>query len=123
MFNQTRLYSIFFNKCPRCHKGQFFKSNHSYQLKQFDKMNEACSHCGENFNRETGFYFGAMYVSYGLAVIIGIAMFLMMVVLFKMDVLTFLIAYSIATLVLSPWIFRKSRLTWINLFVGYKKEE
>ena len=74
-------------------------------------------------NRETGFYYGAMYVSYGLAVIIGIAMFLMMVVLFKTEVLTFLIAYSVVILLLSPWIFRKSRLTWINLFVGYKKEK
>jgi uncharacterized protein (DUF983 family) len=121
MFSQTRLYSIFFNKCPRCHKGQFFKSNHSYQLKQFDKMNDECSQCGENFNRETGFYFGAMYVSYGLAVIIGLVMFLIMVLLLKTEVFTFLITYSIIILLLSPWIFRKSRLTWINLFVGYKK--
>ena len=37
----------------------------AYNLKNFDKMHKRCSHCDEDFEREPGFYFGAMYTSYG----------------------------------------------------------
>ncbi len=120
MFKQSRLKSILFNKCPRCHQGQFFVSNNPYQLKVFDKMNARCSHCGESFEREVGFYYGAMYVSYGLAVAIGVGLFLLMVVLLSMDVLAYLIVYTISIILLSPLLFRKARLVWINLFVGFR---
>jgi uncharacterized protein (DUF983 family) len=123
MLKHTRLYSILFNKCPRCHKGDFFETNNSYRLKHFDKMHPTCKNCEENFNRETGFYYGAMYVSYGLAVLFGIALFLIMVIALDLEVLPFLIVYSISVIVLAPWLFRKSRLVWINLFVGYRREE
>lgn len=122
MLEGTRLYSILFNKCPRCHKGQFFKTNNPYNLTSFSEMNEHCPHCDESFVRETGFYYGAMYISYGLNIGLGIGMFLLMVVLLDMDVVTYLFTFLSVTLVLFPWIFRKSRLVWINLFVGHKPD-
>jgi len=30
-------------------------------------MNEHCPHCGLRFEREQGYFLGAMYISYGLA--------------------------------------------------------
>ncbi len=121
MFKNTRLYSILFNKCPRCHKGDFFKTNNPFALKQFDKMYDKCATCNEDFTRETGFYVGAMYASYGLTVAYGLALFLIQVVLFDAKAFTFLITFSVSLLLMLPWLFRKSRLLWINLFVGKKK--
>ena len=121
MFKSTRLYSILFNKCPKCHKGNFFISNNAYNLKKFDKMHTNCPVCNESYTPETGFYVGAMYASYGLTVAYGLALFVAMVVLFKFDIVVFLTTFCISLLMLVPWIYRKSRLIWINLFVGYKK--
>ena len=64
----TKLYSIFKGKCPRCHEGDFFVEKHPYKLSKMAHIHKACSVCGENFEREPGFYFGAAYVSYGLTV-------------------------------------------------------
>lgn len=122
MFKDTRLYSILFNKCPKCHKGDFFINRNAYNLKTFDKMHSHCPNCGESYIRETGFYVGAMYASYGLTVGYGLLLFAIMAVLLKLDIVVFLITFSISLVLLLPWIYRKSRLIWINLFVGYKKE-
>lgn len=84
-------------------------------------MNNKCEHCGENFQRETGYYYGAMYVSYALNVALGVGLFLLLVVLFDVDVLYFLFTFIAMELLLFPWVFRTSRLIWINLFVGYRK--
>lgn len=121
MFKSTRLYSILFNKCPKCHQGDFFISNSAYNLKKFDKMYDNCPVCKESYDRETGFYVGAMYASYGLTVVYGLLLFVTMVVLFKLDIVVFLISFSVSLILLLPWVYRKSRLIWINLFVGYRK--
>jgi hypothetical protein len=81
-------------------------------------MNDHCQVCGENFTREPGFYYGAMYASYGLSVIMGIALFLIIVPLLHQSVFIFLIVFSVLSLLLLPIIYRLSRLIWINLFVG-----
>ena len=122
-FHETRLYSILANKCPRCHKGSFFETCNPYDLKRFTKMNGRCSACGEDFNRETGFYFGAAYVSYGLTVGFGIGLYLLLCVLGNVDTAPFLIAFSVLLIALLPIFFRLSRLIWIHLFVGPKKNK
>ncbi len=83
-------------------------------------MPHNCPVCNENYEREVGFYYGAMYASYALDLIIGGALFVIMVVLFGLGVWEFLFTFCAVILVLFPWIFRTSRLIWINLFVKYK---
>ncbi|MBS1636327.1 MAG: DUF983 domain-containing protein [Bacteroidetes bacterium] len=121
MFKETRLYSILNNKCPRCHEGDFFINNNPYDLKDLTKMHLHCPKCGEQYERETGFYYGAMYVSYGLNIALGVGLFILTVLLLDLSTTTFLFIFLGAVLLLFPWIFRKSRLIWINLFVHYKK--
>lgn len=121
MIKDTKLYSILNNKCPKCHQGDFFIDKHAYNLKTFINMHEKCVHCGELFNKEVGFYYGAMYVSYGLNIAYGIALFLVMVVLLKLNVLVFLFSFLGLVLVLFPITMRTSRLMYINLFVSYDK--
>ena len=53
-------------KCPRCRQSDMF-SNSMYGLKP-QKMNEHCSHCGLRYEREPGYFYVAMFVSYAFNV-------------------------------------------------------
>lgn len=109
--------SILRNKCPNCTTGSFFISNNPFNLSKFDKMNSKCSHCGEDFERETGFYVGAMYASYALTIAYGVGLFLLLVLLLDYSAVTFLVVFTITLILLLTWLYRTSRLFWINLFV------
>lgn len=123
MFKGTKLYSIFNNKCPKCQQGNFFVHNNPYKLKEFDKMHHSCPVCKESFEKEPGFYYGAMYVNYGITVAIGVAWFLINYILFNFNALFYAVSFAIILIVLLPWVFRTGRLTWINLFVKYNPKE
>ena len=38
-------------------------------LRGFGKMRETCAVCGLKFEREEGYFLGAMYISYGIALV------------------------------------------------------
>ncbi|MCW3083622.1 MAG: hypothetical protein JWP12_988 [Bacteroidetes bacterium] len=120
-YKDTKMYSILSNKCPHCHEGNFFEDNNPYKLKTFAHMNNRCPVCNEDFKRETGFYFGATYVSYALTVAFGVGLYILLSVIGNMDTVPFLITFSILLIILLPVFYRLARLTWINMFVGYKK--
>lgn len=118
MLEGTKLYSIVHNKCPKCNKGDFFVNKNPY-TKDFIKMHEKCSNCNEIFTKEVGFYYGAMYVSYGLNIALGIALFLLMVLVFNLGLLTYLFTFFGIVVASFPVIMRTSRLVYINIFVSY----
>lgn len=117
---QTKLYSVLKNKCPRCHEGNFFETNDPYDLKKFSRMNARCPLCNEDFQREPGYYFGATYVSYGLTVGFGIALFVLFCMVFNFGTIPFLLIFSALLILLLPLFYRFARLIWINLFVNFK---
>jgi uncharacterized protein (DUF983 family) len=121
MIKGTKLYSILGNKCPRCHEGDFFITKNPYNLKKFDKMRERCSVCSEKFDKEPGFFYGAMYVNYALTVALGVGWFILIYLLYGFDPMIYVVSFSIVLIVTLPWMFRTGRLVWINFFVKYKK--
>jgi len=60
----STLRSIFGQLCPRCRSARIFRSSLYWG---FPKMNDRCPRCGLHFDREPGYFLGAMYISYGLA--------------------------------------------------------
>ena len=68
----SKLYSILFNKCPKCHTGSFWASDNPFKNMFFSTENscKTCENCSLNYELETGFWYGAMYVSYALSVAI-----------------------------------------------------
>lgn len=53
-------------KCPRCRKGDMFRAPlFSFKSK---KMHAHCPHCGLKFEKEPGYFYVAMYVSYAFVV-------------------------------------------------------
>ncbi|MGZ3862519.1 MAG: DUF983 domain-containing protein [Bacteroidia bacterium] len=114
-------YSTLANKCPRCHSGKVFVSDNPYKLSGGLKMNESCSSCNLVYEKEPGFFFGAMYVSYALMAAIFITWFVSDLLWWHMSPAA-LSGYAIGTmLVLFPLVFRWSRIIWINFFVKYEK--
>jgi uncharacterized protein (DUF983 family) len=61
----SKLKGIVLGLCPRCGKGHIFKPGLAGLL----FMNDVCDVCNLRFLRESGYYLGAMYVSYGLGVL------------------------------------------------------
>ncbi len=116
-----KLISIFKNKCPKCNQGSFFISNNAFNLKIFDQMHPQCSYCKETFEKEPGFYYGAMYISYALNIIYFVALFIAMVLVFNFNTIQFLCSYLTMVILLLPITIRLSRLIYINFFVHYKK--
>jgi uncharacterized protein (DUF983 family) len=54
-------------RCPRCRTGRIFR----YSIfRGFPKMHDRCPVCDLRFDREPGYFLGAMYVSYGLGIVI-----------------------------------------------------
>lgn len=116
-------YSITHNKCPKCHTGNVFLTNNPYNLKQFDKMNKACNCCGEVFDKEPGYFYGAMYVSYGLMVAWFVFTWAIDTFIVKSETWQYLTFLIISIVTFMPLTFRTSRLIWINLFVRYDEEK
>jgi uncharacterized protein (DUF983 family) len=52
--------------CPRCRTGEVFQGK--LYRKGGQKMNENCPHCHMRFEREPGYFYVAMFVSYALNV-------------------------------------------------------
>jgi uncharacterized protein (DUF983 family) len=117
----TKLYSMLWMKCPRCHSHDLFETP-TYSFRNFFGMPDNCPKCGQKFSLEVGFYFGAMYVSYGVCVAYGVALFVALTVLYPSFSLHFyMISLLITLIMLWPAIFRFSRAIWINFFVDYDK--
>ncbi|WP_261382345.1 DUF983 domain-containing protein [Mucilaginibacter achroorhodeus] len=53
-------------KCPRCRRGDIFASP-TYSFSG-QKMHDRCSHCNLYYEREPGYWYVAMFVSYALNV-------------------------------------------------------
>jgi uncharacterized protein (DUF983 family) len=85
-------------------------------------MNENCSHCGLKYQIEPSFFYGAMYVSYGLNVALSIAVFLFSFLFLTVSLKTTLLAILIANIVLYPFVLRWSRNIYINLFVSFDEK-
>lgn len=116
-----RLYSILNAKCPRCHEGDFYLNKNPYQFKDFGKNYEKCSQCNFKFEKEPGFFYGAMYVSYGLTVAFSVAIGVAIFVLIPgASYITYLVGILIGLVVLMPLSFRLSRVIWMNLFQHYE---
>lgn len=83
-------------------------------------MNEHCPHCNYKFQKEPGYFFGAMYVNYGLTVAQGIATYVIAHFFFKetfdLRIIPIIMAVIIA---LTPFNLRFSRLLWIYMFKNY----
>lgn len=118
----TKLNSIFRKKCPQCQEGDFFVST-TYDLKHIGDIKDHCDHCGLKYEKEPGFYYGAMYVAYALGVATFVTFWVSMNLFFSSISIGIQITVVIAAIVvLSPWLYTLSKIIWANMFIGFKSD-
>ena len=97
---------IWGQRCPRCRQGKVYRTPSA--------MNPHCPVCELRFEREEGYFLGAMYFSYGLACLIVAAAYWGTVWLFPEW--PFWCAPAVAVVVLLPLvpgITRYARILWL----------
>lgn len=116
----TRLYSIIKGKCPQCNEGDFFKYGITFNPTKVTKLHQNCSECNLKYMLEPSFFYGAMYINYGITVAISVIVFIVLSVLLDLELLHSFIGVLLALILLAPINLRLSRILWINMFVSYK---
>jgi uncharacterized protein (DUF983 family) len=115
-------YSVFLNKCPQCHQGKVLK-HPPYQINKLLETEENCAHCHLKFEKEPGFFYGAMYVSYALTSGIFIVAYILQSTWLELPITQFAIFMVGLLLLTFPLIARWSRILWLNFFVKYNPEK
>lgn len=116
-----KLYSILFGVCPKCHQESMYRTKNPYIITDTLTINDQCSHCKTIYRMEPSFFYGSMYVSYGLSVAFAVAAFIISFVIFESSITVAFISIILTLIVLLPIIMRLSRNIWINLFMKYDK--
>ena len=106
------LMALLFGRCPRCKQGHIFRRTLAGIA---GDMNDACEVCELKFLRETGYFLGAMYLSYGLGVatVLPVAVVLALVIEWPVGVV--LVLSGLQTLISAPLFLRYSRVLWLWL--------
>jgi uncharacterized protein (DUF983 family) len=118
----SKLYSILTGTCPKCQKESMYSDPNPLHLSKILKMQENCSHCGLKYQIEPSFFYGAMYVSYGLNVAVGTAAFIISYVLLNSSLKVAFISIIISLILLFPFVLRWARNIYINMFVSYNPD-
>lgn len=117
----SKLYSILTGSCPKCHEESMYLEKNPYKLNDLYKMHETCSHCHTRYLIEPSFFYGAMYVSYGLTVAIGIAIFVITNVIIGLATFPSFATIIGGIILLMPVTARLARNIYINLFIHFDK--
>jgi uncharacterized protein (DUF983 family) len=120
-----KLQSAVAEKCPRCGEGDLFAEKSflpigrkTYQMKKY------CTHCGLKYEKELGYFYGSMYVSYALNIALFTITLLTYLFFFKESFgwAYFAVAYLVLTFLLTGFIFRTARSLWLSALTSYEPE-
>ena len=103
----SRLQAIVRFRCPRCLEGAVFESLWT--------MHPLCPFCQLEYEREPGYFLGAMYVSYGMALAVGGPIVAVLMVLGGLSVNQCILVMAVTLPLLAPLLFRYSRVFWMHL--------
>lgn len=106
------LWAMIRQRCPRCRLAKMFHGMFA--------MHETCPVCGLRFQRDQGYFLGAMYVSYPIsAVLLCGGLWLAATLLPDWDLNLLLLCFVLPLyLPLVPVVFRYSRTVWIYFDQG-----
>lgn len=123
MPEKSKLKAVLSGKCPRCSEGDMFKFR-AYNLRNFDKMHEHCPHCELRFEPEPGFYYGAMYVNYAFSVALFVVVGTVVFYLFdNPDIWVYATIIFSIVILLTPLLFRYSRIVYLHVFGRFKYQQ
>jgi len=123
MKNISFLSGLFGEKCPRCRVGEIY-THRAYSLK-FTKMHTCCPQCGHRYEKEPGFFDGAMYVSYGMnvALFVNVLIITYLIIGRQKELMwVYMVNIMGVNLTLIPVLFRFSRVLYMYIFGGVNYE-
>lgn len=91
--------------------------------RHFTKMYDHCENCGQHFNLEPDFYVGAMYVSYGIEVLVIALIGGIFYTIWDPEWWVYVLTLLGTFLIFIPVLYRISRSIWIHIFVRYRKPQ
>ena len=94
-------------RCPRCGLGRLFRRPFS--------MNSYCFHCGLKFEREQGYFVGAIYVNYAATVAIAVPGFFLLDAFTGMTINQQLAVWVPFAIIFPLLFFHHSRSLWLAL--------
>ena len=96
---------------PRCGRDELFDG--------FFRMRRECSLCRLRFEREQGFFVGAIYVNYAATVLIAMAGFFLLDYYTQVSLSAQLVLWGAFALVLPILFFRHSRSLWLSVAYAF----
>lgn len=103
----NRFMAMLRQRCPRCREGLVFRGLWT--------MNDPCPVCGLVFEREPGYFLGALYVSYPLSALAMTTIFYFGRWLWPAwNEMTVALVAFIVYLPLIPLVFRYGRVIWLH---------
>ena len=96
--------------CPRCRQGAIFRAP---LWRGYLAMHEKCPVCGLKYEREPGYFLGAMYFSYMLSLLPGLAIVLLLWRWTGWPFNTVMLGAFFCYLPLVPAVTRWSRVIWM----------
>ena len=122
----SKMYSVLYNKCPRCHIGRFWASNNPFKnmFSSYEETCKTCDNCCLFYELETGFWYGSMYVSYAISVAVMVLFWSLTTFFFPIiNIFNEILIIVLAILLVSPVNYHLSRLIWINFFIKYIRND
>jgi uncharacterized protein (DUF983 family) len=105
---RARLALLAAGRCPRCRSGRIFRGRLA--------MNPTCPTCDLRFEREAGYFTGAMYVNYVLALpVMAVCVAAVWLIAPQASFWTVVAVATALFLPFVPALFRYSRIVWIHL--------
>ena len=117
MKHPSKMKAVFQLKCPRCRKGTLFITPCTFKTAY--QGHEHCPICHLKFEKEPGFWWGAMFISYGITGWLFLAIGLILVFTLGWTLIPTLIVVALITVLVHNLIFRLSRSIWISFFENY----
>jgi len=96
--------------CPRCRTGKIFRAS---IFRGLSRMHERCDVCGLKFEREEGYFLGAMYISYGVALTMITVFALLWWAIMRWPLEKNVIWAIVVFVPFAPIVSRLSRVLWI----------
>jgi uncharacterized protein (DUF983 family) len=109
--NVSALAGMLQQRCPRCRSGKIFRKS----LFLFPGMHERCPACGLKFERESGYFLGAMYIGYGLALVTIAILSVLLWWFFRWQIQKAVIGGAVLFLPFAPFLTVMARVLWIYL--------
>jgi uncharacterized protein (DUF983 family) len=111
---------ILHQRCPRCREGAIYRGS---MLEGLLSMYDRCPVCHLKYEREEGYFIGAMYVSYGLAIPPYLAIVSALWLLAGWRYEYALLGAVIVYLPFVPFVMRLSRVVWIYVDQAFDPEK